>query len=128
MLSEKNAVAAELRERVLKGFKPTRDSESANDHWADWTVLAPEEFEEIKQSALRELAARGPTRKPFDIPLSTPVQVRLLLLALLESLPADDIPRVTRLLQQWGVDATEAEILGIHQWLNGVLKHEIIRR
>ena len=100
MLSEKNAVAAKLRERVLEGYHPTRDSESANDHWADWAVLAPEEFEEIKHSALTELAARGPTRKPFDIPLSTPVQVRLILLALFESLPRDDIPRVTRLLRE----------------------------
>lgn len=122
MLSEKSAVTAKLRERVLAGYNPTRDSESANDHWADWYVLSPEEFEEIKKAAAEEKAAIKQTRIPFEIPQFSSKQEKFLLLALFDNLPVDGISNVTGTLQQWGVDATETEIITIYKWLGETLK------
>ena len=48
-------VAAALRDAVLHGYDPYYSFESGEDHWADWTVLPPARFEQIKDSARNEL-------------------------------------------------------------------------
>ena len=56
MIREKEAVRRELHRRVLQGYNPRYDCESACDHNADWLVLSRDEFENIKGCAMTERA------------------------------------------------------------------------
>jgi len=57
MRRKPDVVRRELRGRVLLGYEPSRTKESAVDHWSDWFVLSPEEFEQISDAAVRERSA-----------------------------------------------------------------------
>jgi hypothetical protein len=48
MISDPVKVREELRARVLLGYDPRWDVESAEDHGVDWLVLSREEFEAIR--------------------------------------------------------------------------------
>jgi hypothetical protein len=54
MIKDIKLVKEKLHKRVLNGYNPRRDSESCEDHWADWFVLTEDEFEKIKQDAIEE--------------------------------------------------------------------------
>ena len=55
-----------LRRQILAGYRPHRDSESAEDHGADWFALTSAEFEEIERSALEELEKRAACPQSHD--------------------------------------------------------------
>ena len=54
MINDLSEVRKKLREKILQGYDPIRDFESAEDHWVDWLVLPEKEFEELKRAALKE--------------------------------------------------------------------------
>ena len=58
MTSDPSQVREILRLRILDGYDPTQDLESAEDHDVDWLVLSREEFDRLKRAARVEFAAR----------------------------------------------------------------------
>ena len=51
MVKDLDAVKIALRKKILDGYDPSWDLESAEDHWIDWLVLSKEEFTAIKSAA-----------------------------------------------------------------------------
>jgi hypothetical protein len=59
MLRDPNEVRKELYKRVLLGYNPSQNMESAEDHNADWSILPLDEFEHIKQNAIKDRVRRS---------------------------------------------------------------------
>ena len=53
MKNERQEVIEELRRRILLGYRPNYDFESACDHDVNWLVLERTEFDEIVADAKR---------------------------------------------------------------------------
>ena len=63
MLTTKEEVKEKLRERIVQGYDPYYDYESACDHNADWLVLSKEEFEFVVAEAKATKDGRKDTRR-----------------------------------------------------------------
>jgi hypothetical protein len=58
MLSDPSIVRTVLRRRVLAGYDPSWDLESADDHGVDWLAISRDEFFQIERDAVRERRRR----------------------------------------------------------------------